>query len=158
MPKVLLFLLIQIAASQKPELIWESFQAPEYPRNAQIAHISGPIAVEFTLNEDGTGSIGKVTGHPLLAAAAVESIKASRFRCSHCGRESAFTVEFNFGFAEHTCEETKHHPAYTAALKDANDVSVIAEPVCTEDPGAVYAKVRSVRCLYLWKCGKIWLQ
>jgi|SRR5437588_1711981 len=153
-----LLLMAQMAAGQKLNLIWENFHATEYPRTAQIAHITGPITVEFTLNEDGTATIGKASGHPLLVPAAVETIKSSRFRCSACEKESAFTVEFNFAIADHNCEQAKPGPPYVAKLESADHVSVIAEPVCTEDPAVAYRKVRALHCLYLWRCGKIWLQ
>ncbi|HET9837192.1 MAG TPA: energy transducer TonB, partial [Candidatus Angelobacter sp.] len=144
MPKTLFLLLLaaNVIAGQRPTLSWKSFQAPEYPQTARIAHIMGRTTVEFTLKDDGTATIRNTTGHPLLLQAAVDTIKSSRFACSACGRESVFKVEFDFSFAVHSCEEAKRHPRYTSGLEDPDRVSVQAEPVCTEDPRAVYANVR----------------
>jgi TonB family protein len=159
-PKILLLFLFvaMTTAGETSTLVWKSFHAPEYPRDAQIAHITGRIKIEFTLNDDGTATITKTSGHPLLLPKAVDTIKTSHFTCSACGKESVFTVEFNFNFADHNCEEAARHPRYTSAMEDPEHVSVKAEPVCTADPRVSYVKVRSLRCLYLWKCGKIWLQ
>jgi hypothetical protein len=155
---LLLLLVAQMAAGQAPRLIWKSFHAPDYPRDAQIAHVIGLVTVEFTLNENGTATIGKTSGHPLLIPPAVDTIKSSELRCSACDRESVFIVYFNFSMADHNCQQARLVPAYTAKLRSADTVSVIAEPVCTEDPVVPYVKKRSFQCLYLWKCRKIWLQ
>ena len=150
---VLLLLFLIGLSSQKPTLVWESFHAAAYPDLARLAHIAGSVEVEFTLSTENAVTIQKSTGHPVLVAAAEEVIKSSRFRCSDCETQRAFAVIFNFTIAEHPCQRTMA-PA-TVTLETIDRVSVIAEPVCTEeiDPVIRSRRARSARCLYLWRCG-----
>lgn len=161
MQKILLLLLLvaQGTSRPNPSLVWENFHAPEYPRDAQIAHIAGTVKIEFTIGRNGVITIGKSTGHPLLVPAAEKGVKASKFSCKDCeDNTEALAVVFDFSIANHDCREAEMNPPYTAKLDSNGHVSIIAEPVCTSDPVVKTVHKRSLRCLYLWKCGTIWLQ
>jgi len=159
MLKTAFFLLLaQVSAGQRPTLVWESFHPPEYPQVAQIAHITGLVRVEFTLDQGKVSTVQKITGHPLLIPAAEETIKASKLSCAHCENGTAtFRVNFDFKFSDHDCDEAQRNSPYTAWLDSEEHISVIAEPVCTNDPIVVTVsrKVRSPRCLYLWRCSSV---
>lgn len=146
--------------AQAPVLVWDDFHPPAYPRSAQIVHIMGPVTVEFTLEPNNAVAIKKSTGHPLLVPAADETIKTSKLHCVNCADGVAtFAVVFNFTFAEHDCDEAEENPPSSARLESSTRVSLIAEPVCTSDPRVVttrrYRKVRSIQCLYLWRCKRV---
>ncbi|HKV95211.1 MAG TPA: energy transducer TonB [Candidatus Angelobacter sp.] len=145
------------ALAQGPILVWDDFHPPVYPRSAQIAHIMGPVTIEFTLQPNNAVAIKKSTGHPLLVAAAEETIKSSQLHCINCPDDAAiFAIVFDFTFANHDCDEAGKHPSSSAKLESSTHISFIAEPVCTIDPATVttrrYRKVRSIQCLYLWRC------
>jgi hypothetical protein len=159
--KAFLFVLL-IAGNtlgQQPVLVWDDFHAFAYPRNAQIAHIVGQVTIEFTLEANSAVVIKKSSGHPLLAPAAEETLKASKLHCVDCkDGVTNFMVVFDFSMANHDCDEAEKHPSSSSKLDNPTHVSFIAEPVCTNDPAVRYTKVRSIQCLYLWRCKKIWLQ
>ncbi len=57
-----------------------SLPAPEYPAIAKQARASGAVAVQVTIDENGTViSARAVSGHPLLQAAAVAAARQARF-------------------------------------------------------------------------------
>ncbi len=74
---------------------------PKYPPLARTARISGDVKVEIQLRPDGTASsVRIISGHPLLAPAAVESAKSSRFVCYNCVIPSTYIFAYTFGFRE----------------------------------------------------------
>jgi TonB family protein len=95
---------------------------PKYPPLARTARISGDVKLELQLRPDGAvSSVRVIIGHPLLAPAAVESAKGSRFVCYGCVLPTTYIFTYTFGFREDS------------------DCRVI--------------KLRSPKCLYLWRCG-----
>lgn len=102
---------------------------PKYPPLARTARISGDVKLELQLRQDGTvSSVRVISGHPLLAPAAIESAKASQFTCdNNCVLPSTYVLTYTFGFRE------------------------------DGDCGGVKVGRRSPRCLYLWKC-KTWYE
>jgi len=96
---------------------------PKYPPLARTARISGDVKLELQLRPDETvSSVRVLSGRPILAPAAVESAKASRFACYGCVLPATYTVTYTFGFRQDG---------------GCNSVRVGA---------------RSPKCLYLWKC------
>jgi TonB family protein len=74
---------------------------PKYPPLARTARISGDVKLELQLRPDGTvSSVRVISGHPLLAPAAVESAKGSRFTCYNCVMPSSYIFTYTFGFRE----------------------------------------------------------
>jgi Gram-negative bacterial TonB protein C-terminal len=158
---LLLFLMAQGAGNPRPSLIWENFDAPEYPRTAQIAHIAGAVTIEFTIHSDGAIVIERSIGHWLLIPAAEQTIRTSKIRCGECENGTGrFSVVFDFSIASHDCSESGTDPPYTAKLDSTTHISIIGEPICIRDPAVTITTVhrRSWQCLYLWKCKTIWLQ
>jgi TonB family protein len=57
-----------------------SLPAPEYPAVAKMAHASGSVTVQVTIDEGGNVIFAKaVAGHPLLQAAAVTAARQAKF-------------------------------------------------------------------------------
>lgn len=74
---------------------------PNYPPLARTARISGDVQLEIQLRPDGTASsVRVISGHPLLAPAAVDSAKNSRFACYNCVIPSTYIFTYTFGFRE----------------------------------------------------------
>ena len=143
------------AKAQGPVLVWDDFHPSAYPRMAQVAHITGPVIVEFTLEPNNVVTIKKSTGHPLLVPAAEETIKTSQLHCINCeDGVTTFAVIFDFAIANHDFAEANANPPFRAKLNGPTHVSLIAEPVWIIDPAAArqYRKVRSIHCFYLWRC------
>ena len=136
---------------------------PTYPRIALTAHISGDVDLTLSVRQDGSiESVAVVSGPPLLQRAAVNSAQQSQFECRKCSDGSSsyrllYTFQLdpidcpNMSEASHNTEAEQHYPRVT---QSQNHVTVIDQPVGTCDPGIVVReKVRSAKCLYLWKCG-----
>jgi len=68
------------AQSAPPEPILKSAGQPQYPALARVAHIEGEVRLEFVLNQSGEpSSVTVISGHKMLAPAAVETVKAWKF-------------------------------------------------------------------------------
>ena len=90
-----------------------------------------------------------VAGPPLLQDAAVRAVWASHFECRNCGGLIAsHTIMYSFRFDS---------PAVPTDLSSASGTRV---HITAESPvlHILFAtiSVRSVKCLYLWRCGSQW--
>ncbi|HEX4606327.1 MAG TPA: hypothetical protein VH724_20165, partial [Candidatus Angelobacter sp.] len=66
-------------------------------RWARIAHIYGPAVLEITVHPDGSITVHEVAGHPILVAAAKDSVEKSKLICDGCGDEPhTFSVKYEF--------------------------------------------------------------
>jgi TonB family protein len=154
MNTALFFVILTIigAVGQEPKLRWEEFHEPAYPQMARVANINGAVTLEFTIARDGTVDVQKSAGHPMLVHASVESLKLSKLACDNCGKVAArFSVVFEFKIATSECGNSS--VSSRALLENSNHVTVTIDRYCFIDPAPeLTKKVRSVRCLYLWKC------
>jgi TonB family protein len=100
---------------------------PVYPPLARQARIMGDVRIQLAIRRDGSiESSEVVSGHPLLKHAALESTQQSEFECRGCSDEvNSYSLNYTFG------------------LRDDN----ACRPVVDK------RRVRSLKCLYLWKCG-----
>ncbi len=72
---------LTIPASHQPEPKLETKVLPPYPSEAASQHVHGEVAMDVTLNEDGTVQAVKVIeGNPLLNSAATEAVKQWKYR------------------------------------------------------------------------------
>jgi TonB family protein len=161
---VALFTVTTVSAQNQPSsdvpqtsAILTKLAPPIYPRLAQQARISGTVRIRIGLRED--GSVGRaevIDGHPMLRAAAVDSAQKSEFECAGCAKRTSCSVAYVFELREGChfgphCESLDNdQPLVT---QSPGRVVVSAVPLCTCDPAATLVKIRSMRCLYLWKCG-----
>ena len=119
------------AAPQSPMLRWDDFDPPLYPQMARIAHITGFVVLEVTIQPDGTAAISHATGHPILVEAVRDSFRRSKVGCDGCGDDlHTFSVTYEFKIAD------PPRPAVAA----------------TPPPVARPHTIRSIRCMYLWRC------
>jgi len=136
---------------------------PRYPQLARTTHISGSVVLELSVRQDGSvESASVISGHPLLQQVALDSANHSQFECSKCNEgTTSYRMIYTFQLIDSdACCSTREANANTAqkeqitpgVIQQANRVTVIDRPFCTCDPGAEI-KVRSLKCLYLWRCG-----
>lgn len=134
---------------------------PPYPEVARLAHITGDVELRLTIRQDGSvGSINVTTGPPLLQKAAVDSVRASRFDCRDCSGTTDYAIVYTFQIdGDCACPvqgQTANSPAaaYPRIAEAQNRVTITAHIVCTCDPASDFRKKRSMKCLYLWRCGQ----
>ena len=87
------------AQTDEPELI--SANIPTYPALARQARIEGAVKLTFTLPASGgePADVEVVSGHPVLASAAVENVKTWHFRNPYAV-ERKYETTFRYRLAE----------------------------------------------------------
>jgi hypothetical protein len=154
----------QIAPLPKGQVVLSKLFSPRYPQLARVARVSGDVNIVVRIRLDGSvESAEVVSGHPLLKIAALDSAQLSTFECHEC-REAltAYSILYTFGFTttQHCCQLQENSAAEQGAQPQAgttqsqNHITVLTEPLCICDPGADIVRVRSLKCLFLWRCGK----
>ena len=131
---------------------------PIYPPLARQARITGDVDVTVGIRPDGTVESARlVNGHPLLAEAALNSAKRSKFECRGCTEAvTAYALKYKFqmSFREHPCDPDSYNDQPPAPelniTRHEVAVSGWAQQFC--DPAVTVHKVRSAKCWYLWRC------
>jgi hypothetical protein len=136
---------------------------PVYPPLAKQTRTTGDVELALEVRTDGgLESTIVVSGHPLLKQAALDSAQRSQFACRNCGQEvRSFRVLYSFQLGptsyctavSGTSKADENQESYPQVMQSQNHITVIDQPVGTCDPAADLRKVRSIKCLYLWKCG-----
>ena len=138
---------------------------PIYPPVAKQAGVKGDVELELRVNADGNlESAAVVSGHLLLTQAALDSAKYSQFECRGCGAEGArFRILYSFqlgptSYCTNVSDKSKADEKpeiYPKVTQEQNRITLIDQPVGTCDLAfkLVERKVRSIKCLYLWRCG-----
>jgi hypothetical protein len=147
----------------QPEgVVLTELSRPSYPPLARQTRIVGDVDLMLGIRPDGSIESNEViSGHPLLAQAALDSAHRSRFECRKCSETVTYLrLVFTFQLVgpnscctpqkEGTKEPGEQIPRVTQVL---NRVTVVDQPACICDPGPDVTKVRSAKCLYLWRCG-----
>jgi TonB family protein len=165
----------QYSASQTelPHVVLTKLFPPVYSHVAQEALIAGDVKLEVTVHPDGSiESVSSISGHPMLAQAALDSAKQSRFECRACGATNAsLYLTFSFRPSQEMdpdpccCSRDPANPHYhaspisTASQTTEDHITVIGQPgcmcpdACTQKWADEQSRFRSGKCLYLWKCG-----
>ena len=147
------------------EVVLTKLSPPIYPPLAKQTRIKGDVELMLEIRPNGTVvSAMVVSGHPLLQQAALESAKQSQFECRNCNegvRSFRLLYSFELGPTEYctrTSDSSKgnqQEPPYPRVTQSENRVTVVDQPVGTCDLAFTVSskKVRSAKCLYLWRCG-----
>jgi TonB family protein len=147
--------------TEQNRAVLSKLSPPVYPPLARQARIAGDVKLELRIRPDGSiDSVRVVSGHPMLGAAALDSAKTSHFECHNCSAEgSGYSLVYTFALSarEKACEPAEQSPStehrvLTGVSQSENHITLIAEPIYICDPGDQLKKVRSINCLYLWKC------
>ncbi len=130
---------------------------PIYPPLAKQARIDGDVDLVLTIRGDGSVESARVlNGHAMLRQAALDSARQSQFECSRCAEGgSTYTLKYKFriisrGYPK-DCDMEKDPPAAVDSARHEISVSGRALMIC--DPSTTIVRVRSAKCLYLWRCG-----
>jgi TonB family protein len=136
---------------------------PVYPPLARQANITGTVVVEVIVRPDGSTQTSVVSGHPMLREAALTSARQSLFDCQICDAQRTYSLVYAFKQATDgdCCSAFSVAPTVQQGAQTKNaegqeqtEIAIVAQQVCLCDPASTLKKpVRSLKCLYLWKCG-----
>ena len=150
-------------AVQPPEApqtgaILTKLSPPIYPALARQARIDGDVELRIGVRLDGGVESAVIeNGHPMLAPAALESAQKSKFECRGCrDAVTSCALKYKFqitsrGYPKDCDYAEKQPPAEVDLSHHQVTVSAWAMQIC--DPASRIIKVRSAKCLYLWRCG-----
>jgi TonB family protein len=148
------------------EVVMTKLVAPVYPPLARQARVTGGVEVTVNVRPDGSiASVIQVSGYPLLKQAALDSAQKSQFECRKCSAaETSYQLVYTFQLDDFTGSGTTHCTSATEArqsggslvIESENHVTLVAQLECVfqVDPVEVSKKVRAMKCLYLWQCGR----
>jgi TonB family protein len=147
------------------QVVVTDLAAPIYPPLARQTYITGDVEVELELSSDGgVQSLNVVKGHVLLGQAAADDARRSEFECRNwADRTVSYRMIFTFQIVDGDacCTESKSTEDTTPELpfpritQSGNHVTVQERVFCICDPSGELGKVRSLKCLFLWRCGRI---
>lgn len=151
------------ANSVQGELVLTKLAGPSYPPLARQTRITGDVELMLEIKEDGSiQSMAVVSGHPLLKQSALDSAQRSQFECRKCDPGvHSFRMLYSFQLgptsycteASDSSKGNQREEIYPQVIQSQNHVTVVDQPVGTCDLTVTIIKVRSAKCLYLWKCG-----
>lgn len=134
---------------------------PIYPQLARQTRITGDVKVSLGIRLDGSiESAAVVSGHPLLQQAALDSAQHSHYECRGCTESvTSFSIFYTFELRPGPCSHdaggslapSQEAKLSSPEIEPRNHVEVVAKSVCIIDYWTT-KKVRSPKCLYLWKC------
>ena len=144
------------------DVVLVSLFKPVYPSLARQAVISGEVNVAVTVHQDGTTTAAIESGHAMLRQAALDSAKQSSFECRMCEAPRSYSLVYTFeltrkgdccnAFSAPT-EVTQEPKSISSEGRPQTHITVMSRHICLCDPPATMTKrVRSLKCLYLWKC------
>jgi hypothetical protein len=146
----------------KGEVVLVTLSKPTFSPLARQANVEGEVIVDVTVRQDGSTESTVAKGHPLLKQAALDSAMQSRFECRMCSAPLSYMLVYAFKrTSEGSCCGGMGTPAkveqeaqsYDERGRPQTRITISAEKVCICDPSpTVTKKVRSLKCLYLWKC------
>ena len=149
-------------AKDAPQIAITTLATPNYPPLARQARIAGDVTLAVRIQPDGSvKGIDLVSGHPILAQAALESARHSEFSCAGCTKEETrYSMMYTFVLADLTCCHDANTPdtLQPTVVQTSNRVTVTIGHTCICDPIVSRTKIRAAKCLYLWKCGQIEMQ
>ena len=159
-----IMLLAQEASPPKSEPVLSKLFPVAYPPLARQARITGNVEIALRVRQDGTvESADFISGHPMLREAALESARKSQFECNQCTQElTSYTLAYRFVISDRepqkACAEPEAPAPATLLDTSKHEVTVSAWQTWTCDPSRQLTpgeliRVRSAKCLYLWKCG-----
>jgi hypothetical protein len=136
-----------------------------YPPLARAAHVGGDVVVLVNLRSDGfVDSATVLSGPQMLRQMALESALKTKLKCDGCASfpaTSQIVYRFELGEAIYCSQSVEPSKAekperpYPQVTYKSNVVNVYDRPFGTCDYAADIetTRTRSIRCLFLWKCG-----
>ena len=133
-----------------------SVPQPVYPPIAESAHVTGNVVVKVVVRPDGGVAFAAVeSGAPLLREVALKAAQQAQYECRGC-TEPGTPLSLVFTFRIFGRDEPKPAAGLTFDREGGATVNVVGV-VGYWWEGAVFsqiaARVRSRKCLWLWRCG-----
>jgi hypothetical protein len=136
---------------------------PIYPVIARQAGIRGHVVLMLGIRPNGSvASAIVVSGPELLKKSALESAQKSEYECRNCRDEQTwYRLVYSFELDPKDCAEeaeisknSQKKRTYPIVIKSRDEVVLSEEVIAGCDPVTRISqyKVRSWKCLYLWKC------
>jgi hypothetical protein len=138
--------------SPAPSVEIVKLKPPNYPPIAVAARVSGEVNLEIRLLQNGAaGEVQVKSGPQMLREAAVESARMSVFQTAGIQNGSGlYGLVYKFVLDPTSCSEARDS-SYPHVSYDSSTVTISVKPIPICDPAAD-VKVRSAKCLFLWKC------
>jgi TonB family protein len=156
-----------------PHVVLSKLTPPVFPPLARQARIAGEVRLSVSIHPDGSiESITAVSGNAMLVQAALDSAKQSQFECRGCGSSSvsqSMTYSFQISQVESpdpccctlnaASKEPKPPASEISQSEDHITIAATTPPICICPDACevawaqAHSRFRSVKCLYLWKCG-----
>jgi TonB family protein len=147
--------------ASQPRLIIARLPHASYPPIALAARVSGNVTLSLTLRHDGSVKSATVTdGPPMLRDAALALVHQTAFQCDGCTNAMTnfhFKVRFEFAKLANSLQCGESDPSYPRIARSGDSMTITDRPmgVCA-DPGTIEpVRVRSIKCLFLWKCDSV---
>jgi TonB family protein len=133
-----------------------------YPPVARVTNTTGDVVLNLEIRPNGSvASAVVISGHPLLKEAALENAQRSQFACRDCSEDgNSYRLVYTFELTQTDSNSPEDrvatvdpvHPGLRIT-QSVGHVIVRDQGLIFSDPGPDHRKVRSAKCLYLWKCG-----
>lgn len=159
------FTVFLISAQGKPNghhdetsLVITKLSQPIYPPLAKQMKSIGHVEIKVNVRQDGSlKSASVVSGDVLFRQAALESAMHSEFDCKNCGPGvRSFRIRYSFDLKASCATPAKNASgdAYPIAVVSQNAI-IVTDSLAENCAPLISKKFRSIKCLYLWKCGAI---
>jgi hypothetical protein len=146
----------------RSEVVLAKLSRPVYPLLARRTWVTGDVNLLMRIRQDGSVESAVIVSGPLLLRqASVESARQSKFECQGCNEAvTPYSLLYTFELFRTDCHVTTGSPSSNAqqdekpraqASQSQNHVTVVDEGGFCE--GVFAHRVRSAKCLYLWRCG-----
>jgi len=140
------------------DVVLTSLANPVYPQLAKQARVAGDVELNLSVREDGTLESAEVISGPImLRQAALDSVHQSHFECRECGENPiSYRIVYSFQLAAPeygTGCVLKLGATYPQFIQEQNHIIVIDQAAGIRDPLGHVTRARSVKCLFLWRCG-----
>ena len=141
----------------RPQLKIVQLPPANYPPDALAAGVFGEVVLSVVLLPDGAlDSVASLNGPPMLRSAAEAAARGMRFSCLGC-REAKTQFELRFQFKLGPARDCvpNRAPVLPSVTDEAGAVVLTDQPAGTCDQAGSVGSIRtrSLRCLYLWRCG-----
>lgn len=147
------------------EAVLAKLVPPTYPPLARQVRISGDVELMIEIQQNGkAASTEVIRGHPLLVQAALESAKQSQFECRGCAEGGlSLRLVYSFELDSSRCVEPglrNSNEEPSRVIQSQGHVTVTdsvrgnCPPPSPETPLKEPQNVRSIKCLYLWRCAR----
>jgi TonB family protein len=143
--------------TEQNRVVLSKLPPPVYPPLARQAHIWGDVNLTLRIRQDGSvESASLVSGHAMLKQSALDSAQKSEFECHACSETlTSYSLVYTFKFTEKKCctekEENEPQPRFDVT-QSQNHITILTDTACICDPSADVRRVRSAKCMYLWRC------